>query len=281
MAEPARRPPGLSTGMIFLSLLAIAAQPLSATWSVIAVDQSTGEVVVASATCVSQVRLEGFPSLGLMDVQAIVVPGIGVAAAQAGVDVTRANQRYIYDQLRLGTAPGEILDSLATDPNFQRRQFGIVDLRGRCAGFSGSENGAASLSVQGDVSGTGIAFSIQGNILASDDVVHLAVGAFKNTEGTLMDRVMAAMDAADAAGGDGRCTCTSEPILEAACETKTAHVAYILSAQPDDLSGDSFNNGEYSVYINVTDKNIQAHEDANPVKTLRMRYDAWKAEQSG
>ena len=265
---------------IAIALVAVPV-PLLATWSVIAVDARTGRVVIASATCVPQDRLEGFPARGLMDIQAIVVPGVGVAAAQAGVDRTRENQQLIYRELKKDTHPEEILELLKQDPDIERRQFGIVDLMGRCAGFSGSGNGAASLSVQDTVPGTEIYFSIQGNILASDEVVHRAVEAFKAEGGTLTDRVMAAMDTADAAGGDVRCTCESEPVLEAPCETKTAHVAYILAADPDDPEGESFNDGDYFLYLNVTDNNILPEENANPVVTLRMRYDAWKARQGG
>lgn len=253
----------------------------SATWSVIAVDARTGRVVIASATCVSQERLERFPAKGLMDVQAIVVPGIGVAAAQAGVDRTRENQRLIYRELEAGTSPQEILEMLRADPRIESRQFGIVDLQGRCAGFSGADNGAASLSVQDSIPQSGIYFSVQGNILASDDVVHDAVAAFKADGGSLTDRVMAAMEAADAAGGDRRCTCASEPILEAPCDGKTAHVAYLLAADPGDPKGEGVNDGDYFLYLNVTDRDIEPHENANPVITLRMRYDAWTAEQGG
>ena len=90
-----------------LSLIALALLPAtaSATWSVIAIDARTGRIIVASATCVPQGRFAGFPAKGLMDIQAIVVPGIGVAAAQAGVDNTRENQRLIYQQLKAGTHP--------------------------------------------------------------------------------------------------------------------------------------------------------------------------------
>jgi uncharacterized Ntn-hydrolase superfamily protein len=185
------------------SAAALVALPasLSATWSVIAVDARTGRVVIASATCVSQERLERFPAKGLMDVQAIVVPGVGVAAAQAGVDRTRENQRLIYRELGAGTSPDRIIEMLETDPRIESRQFGIVDLQGRCAGFSGADNGPASLSVQDSIPQLGIYFSVQGNILASDTVVHDAVAAFKAHGGTLTDRVMAAMEAADAAGG--------------------------------------------------------------------------------
>ncbi len=257
--------------------LAVAPAPLWATWSIIAVDVRTGRIVIASATCVPQSRLVEFPAEGLMDVQAIVVPGIGVAAAQAGVDRTRANQRLIYAELTKGTAPAEILELLSADPDFERRQFGIVDLQGRLAAFSGAENRPASLSVQGRLPDQEIYFSIQGNILASDDVVHDAVHRFMTAEGTLTDRVMAAMEGADEAGGDVRCTCETEPVPAAPCHERNAHVAYLLAADPEDPAGEGVNDGQYALYINVTDENIESHEDANPVLTLRQRYGAWKA----
>ena len=258
-------------------VLALAPAALSATWSVIAIDTRTGQVIIASATCVPQGRFARFPAKGLMDIQAIVVPGVGVAAAQAGVDGTRANQQLIYAELKKGTPPDEIIEMLSEDPRFANRQFGIVDIRGRCAGHSGSSNRPSSLAVADSIPAGGIYFSVQGNILASDDVVHLAVEAFKAEGGTMADRVMAAMEAADAAGGDGRCTCESEPIPEAPCDGKTSHVAYLLVADADDPEGESFNDGEYSLFIDVTDENIQPDENANPIITLRMRYDRWKA----
>jgi uncharacterized Ntn-hydrolase superfamily protein len=269
--------------LVAVALVAILALPsaLSATWSIVAVDARTGRVVIASATCVAQERLLAFPAAGLMDIQAIVVPGIGVAAAQAGVDRTRANQQLIYAQLKAGTDPAEILRMLSEDPRFENRQFGIVDLQGRMAGFSGAENLPASLSVQGRLPGEEIYFSIQGNILASDDVVYEAVNRFMNAEGELTDRVMAAMEGADEAGGDVRCTCETEPVPDAPCHGRNAHVAYILAADPGDAEGVSFNDGEYTLYISVTDQDIQPHEDANPVITLRQRYWAYKASLGG
>lgn len=263
-----------------LILLLVPAQ-LAATWSIVAVDARTGQVVIASATCVPQERLLEFPALGLMDVQAIVVPGVGVAAAQAGVDRTRENQRLIHAELTKGTDPATILEMLSADPDFERRQFGIVDRQGRMAGHSGSENRPASLSVQGRLPDREIFFSVQGNILASDDVVYQAAHRFMSAEGTLADRVMAAMDGADEAGGDVRCTCETEPVPDAACHGRNAHVAYILAADPDDPVGQSFNDGDYALYISVTDQDIQPHEDANPVITLRQRYGAWKAARGG
>ena len=249
-----------------------------ATWSVLAVDRATGRIVIASATCVSQASLERFPSKGLWDVQAIVAPGFGVAAAQAGVDRSRRNQTLIHDELKKGTHPSVIIQMLMADSSIQTRQFGIVDLRGRFAGFSGGRNGAASLDVQGQVTGTEIYYSIQGNILASNAVVQGAVRAFEATAGSVTDRVMAAMEAADAAGGDRRCSCATPPVptTTVACTSRTAHVAYLLAADSTDRSGTSYNDRRYALFIDVTDQNIRPNESANPVTTLRMRYDAMK-----
>ncbi|MBE23743.1 MAG: hypothetical protein CME29_06705 [Gemmatimonadetes bacterium] len=262
------------------TILVVTPVDLSATWSVIAVDARTGRVVIASATCVPQARLIRGDATGLMNIQAIVIPGIGVAAAQAGVDRTRQNQKLIYAEMKKGTDPATIVEMLSDDPDFQRRQFGIVDLTGRMAGFSGSSNNAASLSVQGRLPDQDIYFSIQGNILASDDVVYEAVFRFMSAEGTLTDRVMAAMEGADEAGGDVRCTCETEPIVEAPCHGRNAHVAYILAADSSDQEGESFNDGQYAMFIDVTDQNILPHEDGNPVLTLRQRYGAWKASRT-
>jgi len=262
--------------VLALATLGFTPSAASATWSVIAIDLATGRVVVSSATCVAQSRFAGFPALGLMDIQAIVVPGVGVAAAQAGVDNTRANQNLIYEQLKAGTDPRLILDMLRADPSIERRQFGMIDMQGRSIGFSGSENGAASTSVQGQVPGTQIFYSVQGNILASDLVVTNAAEAFEDEDGDILDKVMAAMEAADDAGGDRRCTCETEPVPDAACDGRNAHVAYILAADRGDPEGASFNDGDYHMYIDVTDENIESQENGNPVITLRMRYDAWR-----
>ena len=252
-----------------------------ATWSVIAVDRGTGQVIIASATCVPQTRFPPRPSRDLMDIQAVIVPGVGVAACQAGVDNTRANQMIVYAELKKGTAPERIIELLREhenakdEPQMERRQFGIVDVQGRTAGFNGENNRAAALYVSGEV-GEDIFFQVQGNILFSDNVAYNAALAFTRAKGTLADRVMAAMEGADEAGGDGRCTCEEAPKPAAPCDGKTAHVAYIAIANQDDAVGRSHNDGDYYAYVSVTDENIEPHENANPVKTLRLRYDAWK-----
>ena len=208
------------------------------------------------------------------------MPGIGVAAAQAGVDGTRANQTLIFEQIRAGTDPDEILGMLSADENFQRRQFGIVDLQGRMAGFSGERNGFASLAVHSEVRGEGIYFAIQGNILESNDVVLDATRAFMEEDGTVTDRVMAAMEAADRAGWRRALLMPiseTVPETEMGCSHRTAHVAYIAAATREDPVGDGHSDGDYTLFLDVDDENTTTAESPNPVATLRMRYDAWKA----
>jgi len=158
------------------------------------------------------------------------------------------------------------------------------------AGHSGLTNGFVTQDMHGQVPGTEIFYSIQGNILRTGAVVPNAVKAFLAATGGITDRVMAAMEAADASGGDSRCTCKipAVPAESAAfpCTTRTSLVAYILAADPKDTNGPVdqpklHNNGKYAMYIAVSQPNhgpafnIKPGEDLNPVKTLRVRYDAW------
>jgi uncharacterized Ntn-hydrolase superfamily protein len=175
-----------------------------------------------------------------------------------------------------------IIDMLkGEDQNHPSRQYGIVDLKGRFAGYSGAANGKQSLDRQSRVEGTDVYFSIQGNILAGDDVIEEAVKAFKSARGSLADRVMAAMEAADSRGGDRRCNCDTPPDPPAPCDKKTAHVAYLVVANKSDKIGEGLNDGNYSLEIQVTDQDIKPDENDNPVKTLRMRYDRWMRIHSG
>ena len=277
-----RRVVGYAVALVALSVTV--PRVAHATWSVIAVDAATGRVVIASATCVN--NNDEF----LKGVQAVIVPGKGVAACQASVDGTHKNQMLVFAELQKGTDPARIIEMLSEDPAFQSRQFGIVDLKGRSAGHSGLTNGYVSQDFQGRVPGTQIYYSIQGNILRPGQVAPNAVKAFLETQGAITDRVMAAMEAADRSGGDSRCTCPAPPTDGSTpvnpCDGKTAHVAYILMAEPNDTNGDSHNNGTYAMYLTVSQPGegrgagaITPGENLNPVKTLRMRYDAWRKRQ--
>lgn len=272
--------------LIYSSILLLLARSAAfATWSVIAIDTKTGQVIIASATCVRQSAFPGRQpnaARDLMDVQAVIVPGVGVAACQAGADNTRRNQMLVYNELKKGTPPQQILEMLKQDPDIERRQFGILEMpngstitaQNNSAGFNGASNSQSSLFFGGQVGD--VFYQVQGNTLLGYDVVQKAALAFTRASGTMADRVMAAMEAADANGGDKRCNCGNNPLTFVPCDNKTAHVSYILIANKDDQLGVTHNDGQYFAYIRVTDDDIKKSESANPVKTLRMRYDAWK-----
>jgi hypothetical protein len=279
--------------LLFLPILWFCFQTSAfATWSILAVDRSTGRVVTASATCV-----DGDDNR-LTYGAAVVVPGKGVAACQAATDATHQNQMLVFQELEKGTDPRDIIELLSQDPAFQSKQYGIVDLQGRMAAHTGLNNSFVAQDMHGQVPGTEIFYAIQANTMRNGNVVPNAVKAFLANKGAITDRVMAAMEAADASGGDARCTCPpppadgSKPAIP--CTNKTAHVAYIVMAEPNDKNGDLHANGKYALYLTVSQPDpppagaafsthgpnqIKKGENLNPVKTLRMRYDVWRKQQ--
>jgi uncharacterized Ntn-hydrolase superfamily protein len=123
--------------------------------------------------------------------------GVGAVATQAaGVAAYGAR---VLEQLEAGVEPAEALQLvLADDEGRETRQLGVVTADGRAASFTGSECNEWA----GDVQGAG--FAAQGNILAGPEVVAEMERAFEKTDGPLAQRLMAALEAAEAAGGDRR-----------------------------------------------------------------------------
>jgi len=263
--------------ILFLAALISLEGTAFATWSVIAIDKNTKKVVVAAASCVN-----GGDDL-LKDAMAVVVPGVGAAVCQARADNTHQNQMLVFNELKKGTDPQSIIQMLSADTAYDTRQYGILDMQGRFAGRSGLNNIPEALWRGGRVPGTEIYYSIQGNTLRSGTVV-AAERAFLAAKGALTDRAMAALQAGDEQGGDSRCGCPPEPAdggTPLPCDAKHAHVAFILLANPTDTI-DSYSKGQYAMYITVSQPGAdrpfgaKAGESLNPVKTLRLRYDAWR-----
>jgi uncharacterized Ntn-hydrolase superfamily protein len=238
--------------LVAAAIVCLAAPSAFATWSIIALDSRSGEIVMASATCLRQGTFRSLGVKDLRDIQAVVVPGKGAGMAQAALDPSRKNQKLIEAELKKGTAPEQILTLLkASDRSVESRQFGILDSQGRSVGFTGQSTLMTALSESGRTADN-IYYQIQGNILASEKVVHEASRAIERAAPTLALRVMAAMEAADAEGGDRRCT-----------GGKTSDVAYIWIVDRA---------GATPLYLSVTDENIAPSEDRDPVKTLRARF---------
>jgi len=159
----------------------------TSTFSIVGMDTLTGEFGVAVASKV-------------LDVGYIVPwgePGTGAIATQAMTNAMFGPDGL--ELLRAGASAEETLDSLLeADPDREVRQLGIVDADGNSASFTGTETMAWSGSI------TGPGYAIQGNILTGPEVVEEMERAFQAEEGSLGDRLLAALLAGDAAGGDSR-----------------------------------------------------------------------------
>jgi uncharacterized Ntn-hydrolase superfamily protein len=187
----------LSAGVTLSALLAVLPGPAAAqdfdpdylaTFSIIARDPATGELGFA-------VQSKAFAA-GNRAVH--IKAGVGVIAHQAS-----ANPMYGeigFELLQAGYTPQQALDMmLRSDEGRDSRQVAILDVQGRTASWDGP--GA------NDWKGhhCGVDYCAQGNILAGPEVVAALAKTFEATAGRPMaDRLMDALDAAQAAGGDAR-----------------------------------------------------------------------------
>jgi uncharacterized Ntn-hydrolase superfamily protein len=98
-----------------------------------------------------------------------------------------------------GATPAEAIErALEADELRERRQLGVVSAEGESASFTGSECNDWA----GDAQGLG--YAAQGNILAGEAVVQGMASAFEQASGSLAERLMAALETAESAGGDRR-----------------------------------------------------------------------------
>ncbi len=162
--------------------------PRPATFSIVAADPDAGEVGVAVAS--------RFFAVGS------VVPW---ARAGAGAVATQSNANTTFgprglDLLERGVGPQETLGALLrSDPDRDGRQVGIVAMDGRSVSYTGTGCTAWA----GGRAGPG--YAVQGNILAGEAVVAALEKRFLETKGQpLAERLLAALVAGDAAGGDRR-----------------------------------------------------------------------------
>ena len=173
--------------LLAAALLLLAAPPARATFSIVAYDSVTQELGVA-------VQSRAF-SVGMAVPWALA--GVGAIATQASTNESFGPQGL--DLMRSGKSAAEALRALvASDTGSAHRQLGVVDARGRSAQFTGK----LCSDWAGGVSGFG--YAIQGNILAGEAVVKEMEKAFLATRGELAERLLAALVAGQAAGGDKR-----------------------------------------------------------------------------
>ncbi|HEX8086287.1 MAG TPA: DUF1028 domain-containing protein [Solirubrobacteraceae bacterium] len=157
------------------------------TYSLVARDPSTGELGVA-------VQSHWF-SVG--SVVPHVREGVGAVALQSVPDVVHGGR--ILDRLGDGASPAEALQAvLRDDPGEAMRQTAVVDAAGQIA----VHTGASCIAEAGHVTGDG--WSCQANMMASDTVPDAMARAFAGAQGPLAERMVSALEAAEAEGGDIR-----------------------------------------------------------------------------
>jgi uncharacterized Ntn-hydrolase superfamily protein len=158
------------------------------TWSIIARDEATGQFGIAVAT--------RFFAVGAR--VPYIAAGFGAIATQA-----LTNPYYGIDGLKLlrdGKSPRDIIETLkAADGGRESRQLHIMDTNGHVAAFTGAE----CVDWCGHIEGQG--FSIAGNMLAGARVLDDTAAAYVANDTTpFAQRLIAAMRAGEAAGGDKR-----------------------------------------------------------------------------
>jgi uncharacterized Ntn-hydrolase superfamily protein len=164
--------------------------PHFSTFSICAVDPATGEAGVAVTTRV--------PFVG----RAVpwVRAGVGAVATQAWTVVEYGRQGL--DLLEQGVEPEAAIERLLVgDLGREQRQIGMIDMKGRRAAFTGAETNAWAGSRQGEN------YTVQGNILVGPEVVEAVARSFESTDGAglpLAERLIAALEAGQATGGDKR-----------------------------------------------------------------------------
>jgi uncharacterized Ntn-hydrolase superfamily protein len=156
------------------------------TFSIVAVDRNAKETGFAIASCCWDAGQ------------------VCMAKAEAGVIASQANGNVaflprFFDGLARGDAPAAILSEFRTsDSEIESRQIGMIAYNGDPLSFTGAKcNPWAGHRVGED-------YAIQGNILVGPQVVDAMAEAFRETDGTLHNRLYAALAAGDAAGGDRR-----------------------------------------------------------------------------
>lgn len=183
-------------------------RPVS-TYSIVARDPATGEMGVA-------VQSHWF-SVGS------VVPwaeaGVGAVATQSLVDPTYGPLGL--ELMRLGrSAPDALAALIAGDEGRDVRQVAMLDANGKVAVHTGKK----CIQPAGDVLGKGEQFSVQANLMSNDRIWPAMAKAYREAKGDLAERMLVALEAAEAAGGDIRGRQSAAIVIVAAKSTGKAWV---------------------------------------------------------
>ena len=173
--------------IVAIALPLTASEPLVHTYSIVARDAETGEMGVA-------VQSHWF-SVGSIVTWAEA--GVGAIATQSFVNPAYGPRGL--ELMKSGLSAEEALEALLlVDEGRDVRQIAFVDINGNVS----AHTGAKCIEAAGHHTGEG--YSVQANMMLNDTVVPAMAKAYESTKGDLADRLMAALEAAQASGGDIR-----------------------------------------------------------------------------
>lgn len=212
------------------------------TFSIVAVDENTGEVGSAGASCIagSIIISDLHPNVGAIHTQSYWI---------------QPNQDYASQLMQAGLNPSQIIDSLIVNDaqnDSTIRQYGVVDLNNgspRSAAFTGSNCSNEKYHKIGDN------YAIQGNILIDSSIIDAMEFRFLNTNGSLAERLMSALQGANIPGADSRC-------LNEGTSSKSS---FIRVAKPTDANC-------YYLDINVNNTSF----GVEPIDSLQILFDGLK-----
>lgn len=227
----------------FTLLVILFSSVAQATFSIVAVDTVTGAVGSAGASCIAGSKMinDLIPNVGGVNTQAYYIS---------------SNQANAHGLLAAGLTADSIigwlkLNDVEGTPDY--RQYGVVTLTGpvRSAGYTG----AYTDDWKGHKLGPN--YAIQGNILLGPQILDTIELAFLTTAGSLEEKLMAALEAANVRGADTRCTGCNKPAIS----------AYIRVMHPGD---------ETSYLYQYVDNTICS---VNPIPLLRQQFDTWTTQK--
>jgi len=241
------------TILIFSGLVIYTKLHAQDTFSIVAADSTSREVGSAGASCVD-LFAAGFADPSFLGQ---LLPDTGAINTQA--DYTPANQNNARIRMRAGDSPVQIISWLANNDvndNPTVRQYGVVGFNGSnvsAAGYTGSNCINYKNHITGNIDG--IYYSIQGNILLGQQILDSMEYNFRNAEGDLACRLMAAMQGANVVGADTRC----------APDGTSSLFAFLKVAQPSDAYGSP----SFNISLRTRD-----NTQIEPIDSLQTIFDA-------
>ena len=219
------------------------------TFSIIAVDTVTGEIGGAGASCIDE---NAIPT-GVLIINDII-PARGGIHTQAYWQP--ANQQNAHDRMVEGMSPQEIIDWLVANDvqnNPTIRQYGIVDTDEDGHPRSAAYTGVNCNNYKDHIVGPN--YAIQGNILLGQHILDSMEARFLNTEGSLAEKLMAALQGANVPGADTRCLNEGVSSLS----------AFVRVATEDALPG----NWWCDLLVPSTPYGVE------PIDSLQVLFDSW------